>query len=161
MYDIICMNIEKILSDNRTSQAAIGMTGKVFNKLLPLFEKALDECTPKNPYRGGRPERLKTSCEKLFFVLYYMKNYPTYDVLGMHFGFNRSSAYKRIEQYTKALEKALEGGKFLPARSIGELNESMGNSKVIIVDGTEQRRNRPKNWEKQKEYYSGKKNITQ
>jgi len=49
---------------------------------------------------------------------------------------------------------------FLPAQTIKELNNSIGDTKLIIVDGTEQRRNRPKDRVKQKEYYSGKKNTT-
>jgi len=32
------MDIEKVLSDDRTSQAAIGLTASVFEKLVPHFE---------------------------------------------------------------------------------------------------------------------------
>lgn len=52
------MDIAKILSDDRTSQAAIGVTGKVFFKLLPLFEKVYYQTKKKNPYWGGRPKKL-------------------------------------------------------------------------------------------------------
>ena len=33
--------------------------------------------------------------------------------------------------------------------------------KIVITDGTERRKRRPKNKDLQKEYYSGKKNATQ
>ncbi len=154
------MDIDKVLNDKRSSQAAIGMTKKVFSKLLPLFEEATEECIPKNPYKGGRPQKLKSSRERLFFVMYYMKNYPTFDVLGMLFGMNRSSAFKRIAIYARALEYALKKADFLPPQTIRELNNEIGDTKLVIIDGTEQRRNRPKDKGKQKDYYSGKKNIT-
>jgi len=154
------MNIAKILSDERTSQAAIGVTGKVFFKLLPIFEKVYHK-TKTNPYRGGRPEKLRSMEEKLFFVLYYLKNYPTYDVMGMHFGFNRSSAFKRVQEYMRVLELSLKKSKSLPADSMKALSKVIGDEKLVIIDGTEQRKNRPKNKQKQKEYYSGKKNTIQ
>ena len=154
------MDIEKVLSDNRTCQAAIGLTGKAFKKLLPVFEKSLISCTPKNPFRGGRPDRLKTIQEKLFFILYYLKNYPTYDVLGVHFGLHRSCAYRKVNRFMQALSIALRENGSIPATSIEELNKRLKEINLVIVDGTEQRKNRPKDYEKQKDYYSGKKNTT-
>lgn len=153
------MDITKILSDDRSSQAAIGVTGKVFLKLLPVFEKVYFKTKKKNPYRGGRPEKLRGMDEKLFFVLYYLKNYPTYDVMGMQFGFNRSSAFKRVQEYMKVLELSLKKSKSLPVESLKALRTIIGDEKLVIIDGTEQRKNRPKNKQKQKEYYSGKKNT--
>ena len=156
------MDITKILSDIRSSQAAIGLTAKAFWSLVPYFEEALVQCKKKNPYRGGkRPVKLKSTEEKLFFVLFYIKNYPTYDVLGMNFGISRSNAFKRISVYTQALELSLKKAGHLPSESIEQLNKLLGNEKVIIIDATEQKKNRPKDMEKQKEYYSGKKNSTQ
>jgi hypothetical protein len=155
------MDIEKILTDNRSSQAAIGVTRKVFKKLLPFFDQALEKCTRPNPYRGGRPDKLKTGQEKLFFVLYFLKNYPTYDVLGMQFGLHRSCAYRKVTRLLEALSVALRESGFAPAVSIEELNKRLKEINLVIVDGTEQRKNRPKNKEKQRDYYSGKKNTIQ
>lgn len=152
------MDILRILTDDRTCQSVIGITGKVFYELVPFFTKAFKKCKKRNPYRGGRPEKLKKMEEKLFFVLYYLKNYPTYDVLGAQFGFNRSSAFKRIAEYSKVLKVALKNSKSMPAETISEVNTVIGDEKLIIIDGTEQKKNRPKNSAKQKEYYSGKKN---
>ena len=154
------MDITKILSDYRTCQAAIGLTGKAFKKLLPVFEESLIECTPEKSYRGGRPDRLKTTQEKLFFILYFLKNYPTYDVLGIQFGLHRSCAYRKVTRYLKALSIALRESGSIPATSIAELNKRLKEINLVIVDGTEQRKNRPKDHKKQKDYYSGKKNTT-
>lgn len=155
------MNITKVLSDNRSSQAAIGITRKAFKKLLPIFEEAFIKCKKKNTYRGGRPYKLKTMEERLLFILYYLKNYPTFDVLGIQFGMNRSSAYKRVIEFLHVLKVALKNSESLPSESIRELNKVIRDEKLIIIDGTEQRKNRPKNSKIQREYYSGKKNSTQ
>ncbi len=60
-----------------------------------------------------------------------------------------------------ALKSALSNSGVMPANSITELNAKLTDVRLIIVDGTEQRKNRPKNKEKQKKYYSGKKNVIQ
>jgi hypothetical protein len=155
------MDIEAALKDIRTSQATIGLSPKVFEKLVDPFDCALKRVTKKNPYRGGRSHILKSSKEKLFFVLYYLKTYPTYDVLGVEYGMNRSNAYRNVQRYLMALKLALQEEGALPISSLAELHEKVEDVELIIVDGTEQRRNRPKNKEKQKQYYSGKKNAIQ
>lgn len=155
------MDIECALADTRTSQATIGLPKAVFESLLPLFEEALKRMIKKNPYNSGHPYRLKTSREKLFFVLYYLKNYPTYDVLGVEFSMHRSNAYRNVNSYMMALKSALSDCDVMPSSSITELNSKLTDVKLIIVDGTEQRKNRPKNKEKQRNYYSGKKNAIQ
>ena len=153
------MNIEDALVDRRTSQATIGLTPSLFESLLPLFEAGLKQAVKENPYRGGRHTTLRSTKEKLFFVLYYLKNYPTYDVLGLEFGMHRSNAFRNINRYMLALKIALSKNGALPSESITGLNYKLKDVKLIIIDGTEQRRNRPKNKEKQKKYYSGKKNA--
>jgi len=155
------MEIEAALNDQRTSQATIGLTKPVFELLLPIFEKALMEEGNGNQPGAGHPYRLKTSKEKLFFVLYYLKNYPTYDVLGVEFGMHRSNAFRNVNKYMNALKAALSLYGAMPSDSIAELSKRLKDVKLIIVDGTEQQRNRPKDKEKQKKYYSGKKNAIQ
>jgi len=60
----------------------------------------------------------------------------------------------------QALKIALKNSGSLPAETIEELNKQIRGIGLVIVDGTEQRKNRPKDREKQKNYYSGKKNAT-
>jgi hypothetical protein len=155
------MDIEAALKDNRTSQAAIGLTKDVFESLLPMFEASLPMQAVEKQTRVGHPYKLRTDREKLFFILYYLKNYPTYDVLGVEFGMHRSNAFRNVNKYMSALKSALSSCKAMPSASIDELNKKLKNVHLIIVDGTEQPRNRPKDREKQKKYYSGKKNATQ
>jgi len=60
-----------------------------------------------------------------------------------------------------ALKRALKDSGVLSSDSITDLNKKLKGVRFIIVDGTEQHKNRPKDTEKQKDYYSGKKNAIQ
>jgi len=43
----------------------------------------------------------------LFFVLFYLKTYPTFDVLGFHFGLSARHAHDHVEFLMRILERAL------------------------------------------------------
>jgi hypothetical protein len=161
------MDIDKIFSDNRSSQAHIGMTGKEFFKLLPFFESACTNCNKsksktKNIRNAGRKSKLDTMEKRLFYALYYLKAYPTFDILGGAFGMDRGTACKWAHRYVDVLRSALKQSGALPKRKFKNRNEFIDyfpELKIVITDGTERRRRRPKNSEKQKEFYSGKKNA--
>nr|WP_293103687.1 transposase family protein [Okeania sp. SIO2F4] len=42
---------------------------------------------------GGRKARLRTNKDKLFYILFYFKCYPTFDLAGILFDINRSHAH--------------------------------------------------------------------
>ena len=44
---------------------------------------------------GGRKGLLVSPEQKLLFLLFYLKTYPTFDVLGATFGLSRSKACER------------------------------------------------------------------
>jgi Helix-turn-helix of DDE superfamily endonuclease len=47
---------------------------------------------------GGCKGKLPTMAEKLLFVLYYYKTYPTFDVLGTQFDMVRSKANRHYRE---------------------------------------------------------------
>ena len=160
------MDTRKILSDNRTSQATIGLTEHEFLLLIPWFEEILKirKKERPNPFRRGRPGILKDVKDKLFFILYYLKTYPTFDVLSATFGMHRSNACRWVHYYVSILIEALEKAGALPRRSFrdtDEFIEAFPGLKLVIADVTERRKRRPKDSKMQKEYYSGKKNAIQ
>ena len=55
-------------------------------------EKVLFKENVKGSQVVGKKGKLPTAHEKLTFLLYYLKVYPTFDVLGTQFGLNRSKA---------------------------------------------------------------------
>ena len=109
---------------------------------------------------AGRKAQLRTIKEKLFYILFYLKCYPTYDLASVLFDFDRSQAYRWVRRLQPILEKTLGEKKVLPLRklsSIDEFIEHFPEVKKVIVDGTERPICRPKDKDKQKENYSGKK----
>jgi hypothetical protein len=106
---------------------------------------------------GGRKGNLENPAEKLFFILFYFKCYPTFDVLGLFFNLNRSNACRNVHKLTLILEKVLGKKMVLPKRRINSLEELFPWAKDIFIDGTESPIQRSSDNEKQKESYSGKK----
>jgi DDE superfamily endonuclease/Helix-turn-helix of DDE superfamily endonuclease len=158
------INIKHALVHDRLMRAVIGMGRKEFLQLL-------EEFTPhakRTPYKrnrkrkagAGRPHTLETTEEKLFYILFYMKCYPTFDVAAFFFGVDRAQTKRWVDSLRTKLEKALGKVMVLPARkirSVKEFLERFPAVKELIIDGTERPVQRPENKQKQKERYSGKK----
>jgi hypothetical protein len=90
----------------------------------------------------------------------YNKCYPTFDLMGVLYNFDRSCAHDWVHRLLPILETALGYKQVLPERkisSIAEFLEKYPEVKEIIIDGTERPVQRPKDAEQQKEHYSGKK----
>ena len=88
------MNITKLAHDPRAIKALTGLSYQEFTDLLPVFERALERVQMEKPNRkrnpgGGQKGHLKTGEAKLFFILFYFKTYPTFDILGFLSGKSR------------------------------------------------------------------------
>lgn len=164
------MNIDKILNNRRLTLALTGLTPQEFVDLLPIFEQVWQDKKQqdyrknrKNRIRkpgGGRKGFLRETQDKLFFILLYYKCYPTYDLLSLLYGFNRANGFRRQEQLTEILEKALGRKMVLPERQLRKIEEffkMFPEAKEVFVDGTERPIQRPKDPKQQKNKYSGKK----
>jgi len=76
----------------------------------------------------------------LFYPLFCIKCYPTFDVLGALFGVDRSVACRRIQQLFPILKKTLENIAVLPERkikSIKKLFETFPEIKDFFAYGIE------------------------
>lgn len=158
------MNIQKALKDDRLMRAVIGMKKKEFYKLLakfaPLAGRIKYKRNRKRKSGAGRKHTLETSEQKLFYMLFYMKCYPTFDVAAFFYGVDKSQAKRWVDELQVLLEKALGKAMVLPVRkihSVKEFLERFPAVKELLIDGTERPVQRPKNKQKQKEHYSGKK----
>ena len=156
---------------DRKIKSVIGMSLSKFNILLVAFAAAYDAVQRERCHQGelkqvptGGPKgHLDTFEKKLFFILHYLKTYPTFDVLGFHFGFSSGHAHSHVENLLPVLLRSLSDLGVLPARSPGtpeefaQLVEKYGD---IIIDGMECACVRPQDAELQKARFSGKKNAT-
>lgn len=146
-----------------------GLTIGEFANLVPLFASVTNEMRrERNPKRkrkfgAGHPSALRTPEEQLFFALFYLKSYPTVDVLSFLVGFDRSNACRNAQFLFSALIKALGRKLVLPKRQIRSIDEffrEFPEAKDIFIDGTERRVQKPVSQKRRKRLYSGKKKTT-
>lgn len=121
----------------------------------------MEERQASNPF----PNLVITSYESLlFFTLFSLKSGLTYDLLGVVTGMEGSSAQRNQHLGLKILRNGLSKSGVLPKRNFSSLKafkayfEKEGE---LILDGVEQRSERPSDYEEQKERYSGKKKDIQ
>jgi hypothetical protein len=138
------IQIQKALKDERLLKAVIGMSKEEFEQLLEKFAPlAMRRPYKRNRKRkpgAGRKHTLNTAAKKLFYILMYMKIYPTFDLAGFLWGVNRSQAKRWVDELGSKLEKALGKAMVLPERrisSVAEFLEKFPQVKKIIIDGTE------------------------
>lgn len=145
------------------------LTRKEFLALLPFFEaeyaatRSLTHTRAGKPRQrkagGGNTPRLATSADKLLFILIYQKTYPLQTAHGLQFGLSQAQANEWIHYLLPLLEKALIRLKQMPSRDAKTFKARLDVEAPpdFLIDGTERRKQRPKNAEKQRESYSGKK----
>ncbi|MEO0644639.1 MAG: transposase family protein [Cyanobacteria bacterium J06650_10] len=162
------LKLERIKKDERLLRAVTGLNYKALAALQPAFSEALSQALiprrskqPRQRASGaGRNPNLATPEDKLIYVLFYFKCYPTFDLAGLIFDMDRSQANRWLHRLQPVLESALGKKMVLPKRkirSMGEFIECFPELERIILDGTERPIQRSRDKDKQKEDYSGKK----
>jgi hypothetical protein len=168
------MNLDYLLKHPDLFQYAIGIKFSQFNALLPKFSLGLRAAEHKKAYLkprlrdigGGRKATLKTDLDKLFFILFYYKVYPTFRFTQILYGFDKKNVLVWKEFLAPVLFSALGYELSLKVRkhrinSFESWIEEYPQLLEFIVDCTERTIQRPKdNPEEgifQKDYYSGKK----
>ena len=158
------LNIERALKQDRLLRALTGLNRKAFESLLESFNQRYEQTLLEKPRQrsvgGGRKARLRTTQDKLFYILFYFKCYPTFDLAGILFDIDRSQAHYWVHRLQPILEVALGEKKVLPERQINSVQgfiERFPEVERVIMDGTEWPVQRPTHPDKQKLNYSGKK----
>ena len=148
------------------------LTPDEFDLLLPAFERAYLRKHPASKTKTGTTRKRKAGAgrkgslasveQKLLFALVYQKSYPLQSVMGELFGMGQSQANEWIHRLLPLLKQALDALGFAPERDPKKFKKKEQDRKDAvdsIIDGTERRRQRPKQAEKQALHYSGKKKI--
>jgi hypothetical protein len=158
------LNIERALKQDRLLRAMTGLNRKAFDVLLSTFSTIYDRQVRDSPrkraFGGGRKARLRNPQDKLFYILFYLKCYPTFDLAGLLFDIDRAQAHYWMHRLQPILEDVLGEKKVLPERklnSIEEFIERFEGVERIMIDGTERPIQRPQDPDQQKLNYSGKK----
>lgn len=128
-----------------------------------IYEKERQEGKRKRQPGGGRKSKIRTMREKLIFLLYYLKSYPTFDALGAVFHLSRNRACQNVHDWMPVLYDSLVLLDVMPHRefeSAEKLTEALRGIDTLILDVMERSHQRPKDNETQREMYSGKKKDT-
>lgn len=159
------------IRDDRHWRSLTGLSETQFDQLLVTFTVVGQEAQHET-YRadvaagkrqrqlgGGAKGKLPTWADKLLFVLYYYKTYPTFDVLGTQFGLARSKAHTQLYKLSDLLYKTLVRLDMVPHREFktpAELKAALGGLDQVIIDATERAYRRSQDDTTQREHYSGK-----
>jgi hypothetical protein len=160
------------IRDERQMKALTGLSQAHFDSLLPVFrdiyraaqqqtyEDGLQSGTRRRRPGGGSKGKLPTMVEKLQFVLYYYKTYPTFDVLGTQFAMARSRAHENLHKLSPILYDTLVHLELMPYRELATpaaLQAALQGVDRLLIDATERADHRSQDEAKQREHYSGKK----
>ena len=160
------------IRDDRQMKALTGLSQAQFDQLLPIFsdvyqttqQKSYEDGVKSGRRRrqpgGGVKGKLPTMAEKLQFVLYYYKTYPTFDVLGQQFAMARSKANENLHKLSPILYDTLIHLELMPYREFAtpeELKAALHGVDRLLIDATERAYQRSTDDAKQREHYSGKK----
>jgi len=108
-------NRDYLLKHHELFQYAIGISYIQFQELLPKFSSSLRKAEYERVWKkkrirepgGGRKATLKTDEEKLIFILWYYKVYPTFRYAQIEFRFDK----RNVQLWVQFLEQVLFGSR--------------------------------------------------
>lgn len=148
------------LRTEKQYKAATGLSLTQFDVLFGGFSKYY-EPKSKNPYPHTPTPVLTDKREALFFILHYLKAYPTLENMGLYFSMDIKTVSNYIAYIKPALKAALkESGSLTSTLFAGQqaFDEAFEYVADLVVDCTEIPVQRPVNQQYQESVYSGKKN---
>lgn len=150
--------------------AATGLKPAEFERLLPAFAAQYEQQYPADKTITGQPRQrqrgggvkgvLAQAEDKLLFILIYHKTYPLQTMHGLQFGLSQPQVNAWVHRLMPILQQALAQLGMTPVRDPQAVatdplvNEGGAD---LVIDGTERRRQRPKDAQQQRQTYSGKK----
>jgi hypothetical protein len=163
------LNYNKLKDKPREFLAATGLTLPEFECLLPAFQHAYDTTYPPDlTYEskarqrragGGAKGTLSSFADKLLFIVVYQKTNPLQVMHGLQFELSQAQANYWIHRLLPVLQRALRDMGQAPERDAHRVATSalaLAGAPNLAVDGTERRRQRPRDAAQQKAHYSGK-----
>ncbi|MBC6481618.1 MAG: transposase family protein [Hormoscilla sp. GM7CHS1pb] len=154
-------------SNPKQSKRLIGINYENFIQLIQSAKK-INEIHQENvsekktllirPGVGAKPKLLVE--DQILLTLIYLRQCLTFQMLGVHFHVSESTAYNYFSYWQDILSNALPPSLIEHVKNNGENEDELSqllNEYELIVDSEEQAIPRPKDYEEQKKFYSGKK----
>ena len=146
-------------------QAVLGVSRAEFEVLAPGMQQGYlqhlrDRADRKRDVGAGPKGKLHNGRLKLLFILFYLKVYPTFDLISVFFDIDRGQCCRWMHALRPILEKLLQRRLVLPQRSINSAEEffrQFPGVREVLVDGTERPIQRPGKASTNRKHYSGKK----
>jgi hypothetical protein len=119
-----CISVFDNVKTDRAFRASTGLSKQEF---FSLCEKFKDFYKPgwlyqiTEHYTIGKI--IQNPLEALFLILYYKKDYPTFDKLGISFGISVKTAHQYVQALKVALQACLSKEEVLPKRIFTEVEE--------------------------------------
>jgi len=137
--------LERLFRNERTMRAVFGLGTAKFDELAQrvdaLWTRRLER--RKNRQRavgGGQPSKIPTGRHKLAFILFYLKAYPTLDVMSVFSGINNGECCRWVQKLLPLLEELLGEKQVLPKRRIRSMQDfaaAFPAAAEVILDGME------------------------
>ena len=175
------MNIEKILNKPAQLLALTSLTREEFDKIYPVFKEEWRKWFKHYDFNFKRRKKplthlqiqaptktLPSVSDKLFFMLFQMKNNHLQEALAAAFDMDQGQVSKWLKVLEPLLQNALKKMGVQPARNANDLvrmfeirqdeNNPLDKPKArtISADATDRPIGRSTDYETQKDYYSGK-----
>jgi hypothetical protein len=135
------------------------LLNSALNRQQEIRDKQESQKVRINAPGGGRPEKLLIS-EQVCLCVFYLRQMPTFEVLGMLFGISKTQANDTFHYWISILRDILPSS-LLEQVSDNEsdllfVQEILTNFR-LLVDSLEQPIYRPSDQKEQQKYFSGKK----
>lgn len=159
--------LEYIDKNPDESQRLVGLKYDQLQQLLKnateLHNKKLAEIESRKVriIKGGGGRKIKLSIEEqIILTLIYLRHLTNFQLLGIQFGVSETTANDTFNYWLTIL------GELLPSSILEQVKKNSSDYEIVkeilteyelIVDSCEQVRERPKEYQEQKKYYSGKK----
>jgi len=137
--------LEKIFKSQRTMKAVFGLELAKFNELAQQMEDEWFKVLASKLGRvrepgAGQPSKIASGAHKLAFILFYLKVYPTFDVMSLFVDINAGDCCRWAHRLMPVLEKLLGQKMALPKRKIRSMEEfasAFPQAVEVIIDGME------------------------
>jgi len=151
-------------------RALTSLNTEAFTALLGRWAEAWQTLASKQTADGkkrcraagaGRKGVLDEAEAKLFFILFYLKAYPTQDVMGSLFGLSQPQVCEWVGRLLPILEQFMDVD--LPARhgrQLAAVLAAMPEIKEVMMDGTERPISRPEHKRRRDAHYSRRRKRT-
>ncbi len=160
------LNLQRAKKNPALFRRITGLTVQAFDELIKKGQphyRAFEQKRLARPDRQralGAGGQFKLSLEERgFMTLFALRTYPTWALLGYLFDLHESNAFRDVAMIRAFLSEQVPLPERARKQRIGSLEELLDEMPGlrVIIDGTEQEVQRPKEKEQRKRAYSGRK----